>query len=122
MTTNIPHIVTGNINLLLLADILDNADAKHIAAGEPTYDQTDWAHDCGTPACAIGHWQAFKGRRVRPENDDLNRCAHEFSMDIGSDEWAKLFGYKPGYARSASEAAEKIRKFVTTRSAERSAS
>lgn len=46
----------GNRRLLELAKILDAADAHHKRCDDPAYDQTQVLHDCGTPACAFGHW------------------------------------------------------------------
>jgi hypothetical protein len=54
--TSQSRIEAGNANLLKLAAILDAADALHAERGEPAYDQTQFSHPCGTPACALGHW------------------------------------------------------------------
>lgn len=105
----------GDISLLLLADILEHADERHEAAREPLYDQTTWDHPCGTPACAIGHWLAQEGRKhYRPTEYDLNHRLPAL-FELGSKQWAYLFGYPPGYPRTAKEAAERIRAFVAER-------
>lgn len=46
----------GLNRLLELADILDVADAEHAVNDEPSYSQDIFFHECGTPACAGGHW------------------------------------------------------------------
>lgn len=122
MTRHLTETEIGNANLMLLASILADADARHRAAREPAYDQTRWAHPCGTPACAIGHWRASKGRSASGPSgqSDIPEYQAEFALD--DEQWADLFGYRPGYARTAAEAAAKIRALVATRSAERSAS
>lgn len=119
MTKPQSTIEAGNINLLLLADILEDADERHMAAGEPTYDQTTWTHDCGTPACAIGHWLAHEGRPVpRPREDDFPRLRALFAVD--ELQWARLFGYRTGYERTARGEARLIREFVSQRGADNS--
>jgi hypothetical protein len=110
----------GNLNLLLLADLLDGADEEHKAKGEPAYDQTRWFHTrnrgqpCHTPACAIGHWLTYhhyKGWGVSGEH--IARLKLDF--DIDSDGWNYLFGYCGNYAKSAREEAERLRAFVAAR-------
>lgn len=52
-------IIAGNKNLLELADILDAAHAARALHPEiAPYCQGRFAWDCGTPACALGHWAA----------------------------------------------------------------
>ncbi len=113
MSGNIPTVYVGNANLLLLAEILEGADETHLARGEPTYNQRTWIHPCGTPACAIGHWNSFKKRMVHM-NQEL--CSKEFAIRQGTNDWAHLFGYKPGYPKTSKESAARIRAFVAQRS------
>jgi len=117
MSKTIDPVLECDINLLLLASILDDADARHIAAGEPTYDQTNWRHPCGTPACAIGHWNFHRTGRADPSDSDLERYRIEFGLD--DEQWAYLFGFRPGYAKSATEEANRIRAFVSDRASAR---
>lgn len=116
MSGNIPAIDVGNANLLLLAEILEVADENHIKRGERTYDQCVWEHPCGTPACAIGHWNHYKRRPLNMNTAREKLCENEFAIVPGSSAWAHLFGYKPGYPKTAKESAARIRAFVAQRS------
>jgi len=104
----------GNANLLKLASILDKADAKHRARKEPTYDQSKLRHDCGTPACAFGHWVSYVNSRhistaEKSKLTDFSRIA----FNISGDEWSELFGMRGCcMARTAKDAAHYIRMFV----------
>lgn len=114
----------GKKRLLKLADILDAADAQHRAKKEPTYDQTRISHDCGTPACAIGHWAGFSNGRVKRDrttgfvslrDDDETSIVGIAESEFGIDEYQsdELFeSYGCGGAKTAKQAARYIRKFV----------
>lgn len=116
--------IVGERRLLKLADILDEADATHRAKKEPTYDQEQVTHDCGTPACAIGHWiHHSRGRVVLTDNDILLHTevfGAEGVILVGSAEFRitgdqsyELFsGRGCGKAKTAKQAARYIRKFV----------
>lgn len=116
MSGNIPAIYVGNANLLLLAEILETADEQHVKRREPTYSQCTWAHPCGTPACAIGHWNNFKKRPMNMDSAREKLCAGEFAVVPGTNAWSHLFGYSPGYPKTAKESAARIREFVARRS------
>ena len=118
------NIELGNERLLKLAAILDVADAEHRKKKEPTYDQTEIVHPCGTPACAVGHWAAanpdrwqirnectyLKGSRLGP----ISAVCEEFV--ISDDEYRELFGMSGcGEAKTAKQAAKYIRRFVKRR-------
>ena len=111
------QIRTGNRRLLKLAGILDKADAKHRAKGEPTYEQDRMVHTCGTPACAAGHAEADPGlRRAGLKVNSYRTFVDFFSIDRAEDD--ELFGFKGcGKAQTAKQAAKYIRKFVKNRSA-----
>lgn len=118
-------IALGNERLLKLADILDVADAEHRKAKEPTYSQRRIVHDCGTPACAAGHWAyANKDRweirnyctylRASPLLGPNVALGVEFSLDRA--EVHELFGSCGcGDAETAQQAARYIRAFVARR-------
>jgi hypothetical protein len=55
----------GNRRLLRLRSILLKADALHRRRKEPGYAQSTFRHECGAPACALGHWAAANPRRWR---------------------------------------------------------
>lgn len=55
----------GSVRLLELADVLDTADERHHAKGEPKYLQAMYRHKCGTPACAMGHYAANFSERIK---------------------------------------------------------
>ncbi len=121
----------GAPRLLALADILDAADAAHVAKGEPVYRQTAFAHDCGTPACALGHWAhhnqdrwTYDGRPCvgaaprlrRGSRNTYKDAAKEFHISHNEnmeDEADELFGgCGCGEAETGKEAAAYIRDFV----------
>lgn len=116
----------GDRRLLRLADILDVADAKHRADKKPKYAQEFFRHDCGTPACALGHYAAATPRRwfwdsfVWPQ---LRTAGHESPLDdaaqefyLSNEESRSIFGGQGcGAARTAKQAAKFIRKFVKAR-------
>lgn len=117
----------GKARLLRLANILDVADAAHRASHEPTYNQRCLRHECGTPACAIGHWAAhersrwvFKrgdGVRLKASNNMIS--VPNLMQDAATDfaitqlQAIELFENEGcGNARTAHQAALYIRKFV----------
>lgn len=119
----------GKKRLLKLAEILDTADAEHRKKGEPTYNQDQLIHPCGTPACALGHWAEYSRRlKIVPANCG-SRYVVEFkdsatfrpTIDqIAYDEFGlsathadELFGFVGcGGAKTAKQAARYIRSFV----------
>ncbi len=106
----------GTVNLLLLADIIEAADALHREAGEPTYNQRAHMHDCGTPSCALAHWYAYKGQSWL--DGQVDEVLEEF--EITPHESLLLFsGDGCGGARNAHEAASFIRGFAASRRAPR---
>jgi hypothetical protein len=105
----------ANKRLLLLAANLDIADERHLARGEPTYDQTEITHDCGTPACAMGHndylyREASRKWQWRVHWEEVN------FFDMLENEAAAMFGrYGCNRAKTAKQAADYIRDFAMTR-------
>lgn len=112
----------GAKRLLKLAAILDKADAEHRKKGEPTYDQTNIRHTCGTPACALGHWAAATPTRFwlkpllkyRPAPHLYGEWEiGEAEFGITQQEADIIFGPDGcNYATTAKQAARFIRKFV----------
>jgi hypothetical protein len=113
MTTSIK---IGNRRLLKLASILDTADAEHRKRGEPTYEQGCFRHECGTPACALGHWIAHDdGWLDQGSSADFLKAKDVFVLGAGDSQ--VLFGTDGcGGARTAKQAAKYIRAFVARRS------
>jgi len=110
--TPMDSLSRGTANLLLLADILDSADALHRATGKPAYSQRDHAHDCGAPACALSYWYAYKGSTWL--DGQIDEVLAEFGLTPA--EGIELFsGRGCGEARTAREAAAYIRGFVARR-------
>ena len=113
MTTSVK---IGNRRLLVLAAILDTADAEHRRKGEPTYNQTYWYHynessEPVGPACAGAHWEVSpQGRRVAREGVVTDPFA------VNNEEWNELFsGTGCNNASTAKQAAKYIRGFVRRR-------
>src|SRR5262245_31017735 len=120
MYYNTEQIKLGNERLMQLALVLDTADEVHVAKHEPTYDQTVIHHECGTPACALGHWACanpdrwimksytcFMRGSYSPRTDAMN----EFALNMS--EYDELFSsYGCGRAKTAKAAADYIREFV----------
>lgn len=116
--------IVGERRLLKLADILDTADADHKVKKKPTYDQMQITHDCGTPACAIGHWIRSTRGRIILTSDDVLKHAEVFGSEGTSAVGAAEFRITPGQAhelfggdgcgsaKTAKEAARYIRRFV----------
>jgi hypothetical protein len=112
----------GARRLLKLATILDTADALHRKRGEPTYNQEDYAHSCGSPACALGHYAAnTRGFKLDRQWYEYFREDKLFTWDCGADEEfglsyseaMELFYYNGcGEAKTAKQAAKYIRSFV----------
>jgi hypothetical protein len=120
------QIRTGNRRLLKLADILDVADALHRKRGEPGYDQGREEHDCGTPACAWGHYAYSTAARRKKfvrlipyagvESANYNDSMTEFSLSVA--EKNEVFGIDGcDSASTAAQAAAYIRDFVRARAA-----
>lgn len=109
MKGTLSQVSAGKANLLRLADLLDTADERHRAAGEPQYCQSRQSHDCGTPACALAHWYAQHGRPMI--DADPTEVELEFALDAA--EARELFGSSGcGNAGSARAAAAYLRQFV----------
>lgn len=114
----------GERRLLKLAGILDVADAVHRANKEPTYDQQQIKHNCGTPGCAIGHWiRHSRGRIIFYSNGLLTHeevfgaegisAVGSIEFRITRDQSVELFaGDGCGNAKTAKQAAKYIRRFV----------
>jgi hypothetical protein len=121
--------VVGLLRLLDLAQLLVIADAKHRALGEPEYNQRVFAHPCGTPACALGHWADANPERWMkvPGNNWWRRIdlfqrndgyfdGANWEFALNESECNELFsmGGCEG-AQTAKEAADYIRGFVARR-------
>lgn len=127
----------NKVNLLRLADILDAAHAEHIKHTPGMgYDQRNFLHTCGAPACALGHWAAANpetwGVQELIENDviyhrRLTRVGamshlvgrqffgawHDFGLKEYEGAAEELFGSRGcGGAQTAADAARYIRAFV----------
>lgn len=115
----------GKERLLKLADILDTADVAHRKAKQPTYDQMYTLHECGTPACALGHWAVNNRRRflVDKRNGSVTLRAEPdivfcgmigaIEFDLSYEHGSELFSATGcGHARTAKQAAKYIRQFV----------
>jgi hypothetical protein len=115
MRGSISPVLAGNANLLLLADILDDTDELHRAAGKPTYSQASQVHECGTPSCALSHWCFHNG--VDWLDVDIGDVESDFA--INAKEAMELFaGSGCGNALSAKHAAVYLRRFVAHRTAD----
>lgn len=121
-------LTVGNRRLLKLADILSKADATHKKKSEPNYDQQFYAHECGTPACALGHWATANRRWVwlglkydlfpRLRNNSHGSTTEDAMEEfhLTEDEADELFEVDGcGNAQTAKEAARYIRAFVKRR-------
>lgn len=125
-----------NLNLLQLASLLDDAHARYESFEYGTektmqsdgvhywltvrrYDQGVFAHDCGTPACAIGHWAIE--RRNMPASAVVWHAQKIAADDFGITsryEFARLFGEDGcANAQTAKEAAAFIREYAFERQA-----
>jgi hypothetical protein len=109
----------GARRLLKLAKILDTADALHKKRGERGYDQTVYQHECGTPACAWGHYVSSDKRipkRLGFQLDKHGIYAGDYPQDEFSIDYAEkdeLFGQSGcNRAATAKQAAKYIRSFV----------
>lgn len=122
------QIEAGNKLLEELAVILDTADDVHREHHEPTYDQAQIVHKCGTPACALGHWAVAHPERwlvnshgaggwarlIGEKASPIYSARKEFSLAV--DEYWELFsGTGCSRARTSIEAAAYIRQFVARR-------
>lgn len=113
----------GNRRLLKLAAVLFVADAIHRANKQPTYNQGVLTHDCGTPACAWGHYgfiPSVQKRGINIMNISCSLCetaAAEFGITISQAH--ELFGiFGCNHARTAKQAARYITNFVKRRQSE----
>lgn len=126
-------IKQGNKRLLELASILEDVPAVHEEGDELRgYRQARIIHPCGSPACAWGHWylssrsrkaRIFKqaaemGNRGSKEGFPIvyiEQSVHEFSLTPTESDL--LFeGDGCDLARTGTQAAAYIRKFVQNRS------
>jgi hypothetical protein len=119
-------IIQGESRLLQLAALLDAADARHRALGERPYKQETYSHrDCGTPACALGHWVWDQRERLpdlynymfKPYSGDHDLVSpfYEAGQEFGitQHEVIELFGSDGcNDAQTARQAAAYIRGFV----------
>ncbi len=118
----------GARRLLKLASILDTADALHKKRGEPLYNQEDYVHSCGSPACALGHYAAnTRGFTLDRAWGEYCRKGLSFTWDCGAakefglstSEATELFYYNGcGEAKTAKQAAKYIRSFVKRKGVE----
>jgi len=106
----------GARRLRKLAKILDTADALHKKRGEPRYNQQIYQYDCGTPACAWGHYVLSDAKIVKRlgMRDSVYAGFHtEQEFGIHVSEADELFGLAGcGHAETAKQAAAYIRSFV----------
>jgi hypothetical protein len=112
----------GARRLLKLAKILDTADAIAKKNGSPTYRQDAYEHDCGTPACAWGHY-SFHTRRLNNWRDGklVNTWGVEAEKEFGitwDEAWSIFSSEGMGHARTAKAAARYIRAFVKRKGVE----
>lgn len=126
-----PAYSEGELRLLEAADLVENSE---------TYCQNAWFNECGTPACALGHYSAAHPeyryiayhtgnpayvRDIRVNglptfltldfvpNGFLNLLNH---FNISYDEFICIFGCSGcNNAQTGKEAAEFIRNFIATR-------
>jgi hypothetical protein len=118
-------MIEGDKRLMLLSAHLERADDRHGERYEPRYNQRITMHDCGTPACALGHYAAMSGptQRIRVTND---RPYHPFvgatwdiigaEFQLTHDETDTIFESSGcACAQSSREAAAFIRRFVFAR-------
>lgn len=100
----------GDKNLLELAGICETAKS---------YNQGTLTHLCGTPACAMGHWQHAHPRRTRGLSF-FEIGAHDFEIDDAV-EYIRVFGGNgcDCAKRSGKKAGAYIRNFVAQRVAAR---
>lgn len=115
----------GNRRLLRLAAYLSKVDAIHKRRKEPAYSQDTFVHECGTPACALGHYAVLNPRRWHlvfraPSRINSEICSPrndaKDEFDITGDEYWQLFSsYGCDGAATAKQAAAYIRNFVKQR-------
>ena len=103
--------------LLKLADILDAAHEAHQRKGGPGYNQARYTHECGTPACALGHWAAAHPERfaaILRESPHISPLyLAELEFDLTHEQASELFDADGcGEATTHKQAAEYIRDFV----------
>jgi hypothetical protein len=110
----------GNKRLLELADILMKAHRKYMRRKtkmDGGYNQLKITHECGSPACAMGHYIAAHPRKWSKfivEVRGINIGMKEFSLEHG--ELNAIFGVDGcNRAHTAKDAAIYIREFVKQR-------
>src|ERR1700722_2683753 len=107
MKGNVAQIAAGVSNLLLLADILEEANRRDFGSRQASY-----IHDDGAAACALGHWCAYKG--VDWLDLDVEDVSSDFA--ITAQEAGELFsGSGCGNAQTAAQAAAYLREFAEHR-------
>jgi hypothetical protein len=112
MKGNVAQIAAGVSNLLLLADILE--EARDVA-----YRQASYVLDDGAASCALGHWCAHKG--IDWLDLDVEDVEGEFALT--AQEAGELFsGGGCGNAQTAAQAAAYLREFAERRRLPRVAS
>jgi hypothetical protein len=96
--------------LLKCAGIVDKASRKNFTMGT-------FFHHCGTPACALGHYE-YATRRTKAINRAFMLDSAQQHFDLTADEVIKLFGvYGCNEARTGKQAAKYIRNFVKQKEA-----
>ncbi len=121
----------GAERLLLMADALDAAQKRQDSLPlHKRFTMATWGHEaigtneCGTPACALGHYAVTKEAQSRgwnlsiyghletPTRSDVMKSARK-EFDINDQEIDRLFsGSGCGGAQTPREAANYIREFV----------
>jgi hypothetical protein len=113
MKDNVAQTAAGMSNLLLLAQILEEAHRRDVP-----YRQTSHVLDDGAAGCALGAWCAFKG--VDWLDLDVEEVQNDFA--ITAEEAGELFsGSGCGNAQNAAQAAAYLRGFASRRSLTRAA-
>lgn len=107
MKGNIVQIAAGVSNLMLLAEILEEADRAHLV-----YRQASYVLDNGACCCALGYWCAYK------DIDWLDLAIEDIESDFAltPQEAVELFaGSGCGNAQTAAQAAAYLRRFAARR-------
>lgn len=107
MKGNVAQIAAGVSNLLLLADILEEANRRDLA-----YRQASYVLENGAASCALGHWCAHKG--VDWLDLDVEDVESDFALT--AQEAGELFsGSGCRNAQTAAQAAAYLREFAEHR-------
>lgn len=114
-----PTYTQGELRLLKAADLVENSE---------TFDMSTFMHECGTPACILGHyalackdrWKIVYGYPTLQQLESLSRypafASAAIEFDISLTDSRILFGSKGcDDARTGAEAAAFIRNFVSQR-------